>query len=164
MCRKLAILQGLWSGEPFGFQGQHYQLHEMRFGPRPVQEHIPIWVGGSWPNKRPMRRAARFDGACPMRMGAPLTPDDWREIHDYIAAHRPPELAGQPFDLVAGGATTGTDAAADSAQIGALADAGVTWWIESIDPWRFGQSWEAQWDARYSELMRERVRRGPPRA
>src|SRR5215218_7024737 len=31
----LEILQGLWTGEPFGFQGQHYQLHELIFKPRP---------------------------------------------------------------------------------------------------------------------------------
>ena len=136
----------------------------MIFKPRPVQERIPIWVGGIWPNKPPMRRAAHWDGAAPIAGGSGwLTPDDWREIAAYIAAHRPPELAERSFDLVHGGATSGTDHAADAALVASYAEAGVTWWIESIDPWRWGQDWEAQWDSQYSELMRARVRNGPPR-
>ena len=59
----LAILDGLWSGEPFGFDGDHYRFEPMTFRPRPVQEpRIPIWVVGSWPHSRSMRRAARWDG------------------------------------------------------------------------------------------------------
>jgi alkanesulfonate monooxygenase SsuD/methylene tetrahydromethanopterin reductase-like flavin-dependent oxidoreductase (luciferase family) len=41
------ILKGLWHGEPFTYQGQHYQVNEALFLPKPVQTpHIPIWVGG----------------------------------------------------------------------------------------------------------------------
>ena len=59
----LAILDGLWSGEPFGFDGDHYRFEPMTFRPRPVQEpRIPIWVVGAWPHSRSMRRAARWDG------------------------------------------------------------------------------------------------------
>src|SRR5436190_24311266 len=43
----LAILTGLWTGLPFGFQGRHYQVDEMTFSPGPVQRpRIPIWVAG----------------------------------------------------------------------------------------------------------------------
>ena len=34
----LAILDGLWSGEPFAFQGKHYRFGPMTFRPKPVQE------------------------------------------------------------------------------------------------------------------------------
>ena len=37
------------------------------FEPRPVQQpRIPIWVAARWPNRRPLRRAARFDGVFPI--------------------------------------------------------------------------------------------------
>ena len=48
----LDILNGLWAGQPFSYQGEHCQLEEVRFLPTPVrQPRIPIWVGGWWPNK-----------------------------------------------------------------------------------------------------------------
>ena len=59
----LAVLQGLWTGEPFDFAGEHHSVHRAQLLPRPRQEHVPIWVGGEWPdNRAPFRRAARFDG------------------------------------------------------------------------------------------------------
>ena len=59
----LAIIAGLWSGEPFSFDGAHYQVQNVQFLPRPLQQaRIPIWVGGVWPHKKPFRRAAGWDG------------------------------------------------------------------------------------------------------
>jgi alkanesulfonate monooxygenase SsuD/methylene tetrahydromethanopterin reductase-like flavin-dependent oxidoreductase (luciferase family) len=44
----LAILLGLWTGQRFSHRGQHYQLDEVTFLPRPLQmPRIRIWVGGS---------------------------------------------------------------------------------------------------------------------
>ena len=43
-------------------------------------------------------------------------------------------------------------------------EAGVTWWIEPIDPFRFGWSYEVPWAPEATVQMRERVRQGPPRA
>ena len=34
----LDVLTGLWSGEPFGYDGKHYQLEEMQFLPTPSAE------------------------------------------------------------------------------------------------------------------------------
>jgi alkanesulfonate monooxygenase SsuD/methylene tetrahydromethanopterin reductase-like flavin-dependent oxidoreductase (luciferase family) len=157
----LAVLTGLWSGDLFKFEGEHYQLQEMKFLPRPVQTpRIPIWVGGWWPNKPPMRRAARWDGVLAGRQGAPLTPDDWRDILAYVRLHRDDSA---PFDIVGGGATSGTDSARDVDTVAPFAAVGVTWWIEDVSPYRFGMAWEDQWTADVQASMRERVRRGPPR-
>lgn len=61
----LEVISGLWSGEPFSYEGQYYQVKEVTFAPRPVQTpRIPIWVGGGWPLKGPTQRAARWDGSC----------------------------------------------------------------------------------------------------
>jgi alkanesulfonate monooxygenase SsuD/methylene tetrahydromethanopterin reductase-like flavin-dependent oxidoreductase (luciferase family) len=45
---------------------------EGEFEPRPVQRpRIPIWVAARWPNRRPLRRAARWDGLFPIDMPGP---------------------------------------------------------------------------------------------
>jgi alkanesulfonate monooxygenase SsuD/methylene tetrahydromethanopterin reductase-like flavin-dependent oxidoreductase (luciferase family) len=156
----LDVLTGLWSGELFSFAGAHYQLQAMKFQPRPLQQpRIPIWVGGWWPNKPPMRRAARWDGVIPGRLDRPLTPDEWRELLAYIAEHR---TSAAPFDAVHSGATTGEDRAADAALVAGYAAAGVNWWIEDVSPYRFGWGWEDALTPAAFALMRERVRRGPP--
>ena len=37
------------------------------FEPRPVQQpRIPVWVASRWPNRRPLERAARWDGVFPI--------------------------------------------------------------------------------------------------
>src|SRR6266849_4214561 len=67
----LAILTGLWSGEPFSFTGKHYTLDEMTFLPPPVQTpRIPIWVAGAWPREKSMARVLRYDGHLPDKIGA----------------------------------------------------------------------------------------------
>lgn len=63
----LDILTGLWSGEPFAFEGNHYKVEETQFIPKPVQSpRIPLWGAGAWPHKAPFRRAAQFDGVYPL--------------------------------------------------------------------------------------------------
>jgi alkanesulfonate monooxygenase SsuD/methylene tetrahydromethanopterin reductase-like flavin-dependent oxidoreductase (luciferase family) len=50
----LAILAGLWTGEPFRFSGKHYRVNNVRLLPRPIQSpRIPVWIGGGWPHRRP---------------------------------------------------------------------------------------------------------------
>jgi alkanesulfonate monooxygenase SsuD/methylene tetrahydromethanopterin reductase-like flavin-dependent oxidoreductase (luciferase family) len=62
----LEIINGLWSGEPFAFNGKHYQVKESQFLPTPLQTpRIPVWVAGNWPHHAPFRRAARWDGMIP---------------------------------------------------------------------------------------------------
>ena len=42
------------------------------FEPVPVQRpRIPVWLAALWPNKRPLRRAARFDGVFPIDLPGP---------------------------------------------------------------------------------------------
>ena len=147
----LAILDGLWSGKPFSFDGEFYHLHEVTFEPVPVQQpRIPVWVGGWWPNKPPMRRAARWDGVHPGSLGEPLTPDDIRDMVAYIHQHRTDD---GPFDVAIGGSTPGGDLAAAGEQIRPFAEAGVTWWLETGG----GNGVAAS-----SDGVRARILQGPP--
>ena len=54
-----------WSGEPFSYHGLHFDARDVVALPRPVQDPIPIWIGGN--SKAARRRAAeRAQGWMPM--------------------------------------------------------------------------------------------------
>lgn len=149
----LEVLNGLWSGEPFSYDGEQYQIEEMQFRPGPAQSpRIPIWVAGTWPKKRPFRRAARWDGVFPLGAGQGfldmMTPDDMRDATAYVREHRSNDA---PFDIVHSGITPGQNAAEDVEIVAPYVEVGVTWWLENITPTRGSL-----------EKMRERIRRGPP--
>jgi alkanesulfonate monooxygenase SsuD/methylene tetrahydromethanopterin reductase-like flavin-dependent oxidoreductase (luciferase family) len=67
----LELIEELWSGEEVNHRGTHYTVDGVKFLPVPVQKPIPIWVAAEWPNRRPMRRAARFGGIFPIRLPGP---------------------------------------------------------------------------------------------
>jgi hypothetical protein len=133
----LFVLNKLWSGEQFSFNGQELVVDDVAFAPVPVQRpRVPIWVAGEWPAKPPMRRAARWDGAAPLIYadgpGTVPRPDPAtvRELSGFLTECREREgKAGQPFDLALSGVTD-PESAADI--IGPLAEAGATWWQECV--------------------------------
>jgi len=55
----IQILRCLLHNEVSNFKGQHFELREARNEPRPVQEKMPIWIGGGG-EKRTLRIAARY--------------------------------------------------------------------------------------------------------
>ncbi|SQD94829.1 MULTISPECIES: LLM class F420-dependent oxidoreductase [unclassified Parafrankia] len=60
-----------WSGEPFSYKGLHFDARNVIARPRPVQDPIPIWIGGN--SKLSRRRvAARAQGWMPMSGGPQL--------------------------------------------------------------------------------------------
>ena len=157
----LTIVAGLWTGEPFGFHGEHYTMEPVAFRPRPVQTpRIPIWLGGNWPNRAPFRRAARYDGIFPLAGGFPPTPEEFSAINAYVESHR---LTSGPFDYVASGLTPGDDPAAGAAQVAPYLAAGATWWLETLDPWSRARRWDVKFDAATETWIDARVRQPPPR-
>ena len=65
------------------------------FEPRPVQRpRIPIWCAATYPNRRPLKRAARWDGLFPVRVPEP---DALAEMAAEATAQRAPDAG--PFDL-----------------------------------------------------------------
>jgi alkanesulfonate monooxygenase SsuD/methylene tetrahydromethanopterin reductase-like flavin-dependent oxidoreductase (luciferase family) len=145
----LDILIGLWSGEPFSYHGEYYNIEETTLLPKPVQTpRIPIWLGGAYPFKGPMRRAARWDGACPYKYETHfMMPDDVRLYKAFIDENRPPH---QPFDICLGGSPRREDWEEEKAYMRSLAEAGMTWWCEYIPPDEPG-------------YMRKCIERGPLR-
>ena len=145
----LDILTGLWSGEPFSYEGEHYRLEEMTFLPRPVQRPgIPIWVVGAWPSEKSMNRALRYDGLLAYTTRGEVTPEDIRAMKAYVEENRSRDT---PFDIVWEGETPGDDPGRAAQIVRPFADAGVTWWIESM--------WTPPNEP---EDLRARIRQGPP--
>lgn len=54
----LEILSRLWSEETVTMKGTYYQLNEASISPRPIQQPMPLWVGGS--AKQAIERTARW--------------------------------------------------------------------------------------------------------
>jgi alkanesulfonate monooxygenase SsuD/methylene tetrahydromethanopterin reductase-like flavin-dependent oxidoreductase (luciferase family) len=154
----LAVLAGLWSGQPFHYEGSHYQVQEMTFVPPPVQQpRIPIWVVGAWPRPKSLRRALQWDGILPTKMledgsFAEMAPADIQELKTYSEQHR---SQGAPFDIVVEGETPGSDLVAATDQLQPLVQAGVTWWIEAV--------WATPETEGGVEGMNKRIQQGPPR-
>lgn len=154
----LDILEGLWSGQPFSYEGQHYSIRDVTYTPPPLQHpRVPIWVVGAWPRMKSMRRVLRCDGVLPVKMNADrsfadLTPDELREMKAYIEEQR---ALTTPFDIVIEDETPGDDPARAAAIVRPWAEAGATWWLEAV--------WHTPETLGGVEGMRMRVKQGPPR-
>jgi alkanesulfonate monooxygenase SsuD/methylene tetrahydromethanopterin reductase-like flavin-dependent oxidoreductase (luciferase family) len=108
------------------------------FQPVPVQQpRIPIWVAAEWPHRRPVRRAAKWDGLFPTRVPSPA------DLAGLIAGIRADRPAGEPFDVVVA-LEPGEDPKP-------WAEAGATWMLTSFT---------------YTPALaqvREAIEAGPPR-
>jgi hypothetical protein len=148
------------SGRPVTYRGNQITIDDVVFLPTPVQRpRVPIWVGGVWPNKAPIRRAARWDGAIPAMAGGiesarPPAVREVRELVGFLRGCRAQNgLADKPFDIIVGG-TSPAGPAAGHDLVGPLADLGITWWDERM-PW--GD------DLERTEPILRRIEQGPPR-
>jgi len=118
----LEIITRLWTGESVTYSGTHVRVDGVRFLPRPVQKpRVPIWCGAHWPHRRPLRRAARYDGVIPI---GDLPPENVATLVGEITADRP---ADAPFDVAIPSWTA-------SAPPTAYEAAGATWWLEAFQP------------------------------
>lgn len=153
----LELLERYWTGAAVTHAGRHYRVTDVELLPTPVQRpRPPVWIAGYWPNRRPMRRAARWDGVVPLFANARhgQVPDraELAELINYVGKHR--DGRDSPFEIVVGGATPGAPKAAREL-IAPLAELGATWWDER----------RVQSDADFLSLgpVLRRVRQGPPR-
>lgn len=152
----LGILSALWSGERISYHGQYYQLDNVRHLPCPYQQpRIPIWIGGVWPNKKPMRRAALWDGVCPIgkdvKLADQMTPEQVGACFQYVQSQRSREHQQQPYSFVHWGNLSGKDRAYDAALVSAYAEVGANWWIDNLS-----------WERGTLQEMRTLIRQGPP--
>jgi alkanesulfonate monooxygenase SsuD/methylene tetrahydromethanopterin reductase-like flavin-dependent oxidoreductase (luciferase family) len=161
MDEALAILDGLWTGEPFSYEGEFHHMAEVTFLPKPLQQpRIPVWIGGGWNTPAAARRAARWDGFFPQKWRQLLSVDEWRDITARVNAARTSDAL---YDWVQSGRTPGDDPQQAAEIVEPFADMGLTWWVEHVDPWRFGLPWGDLMTDEAAAQMRERILQGPPR-
>jgi probable F420-dependent oxidoreductase len=134
----LELLRRLWSGEEVNHRGAHYTADGVTLAPTPLQQPLPIWIGGNRPKS--LERAARWDGwvadsADPT--GMTLGPNDVARSLEVIGRR-------DDFDVAVLGQ-------ADRGDPPAYERAGATWWLENVHD-RRGTPDE----------MRELVEAGPP--
>jgi alkanesulfonate monooxygenase SsuD/methylene tetrahydromethanopterin reductase-like flavin-dependent oxidoreductase (luciferase family) len=85
------------------------------FEPPPIQRpRIPVWVAGRWPNRRPLRRAAGWDGYFPIDLPGP---EALAELLAEVDEQRSARTG--PFDVVVEVEPDG--------DIGPWREAGATW-------------------------------------
>jgi alkanesulfonate monooxygenase SsuD/methylene tetrahydromethanopterin reductase-like flavin-dependent oxidoreductase (luciferase family) len=140
----LQIITGLWSGEPVSHRGTHFQVELPAFRTPVQRPGIPIWVVGAWGRPKSMGRALRYDGWL-----ASVPDDQWPAVKPYFERKRPTD---RPFEIVVEGRTPADDAAKAREIVQPFADAGATWWLETM--WLAPNS---------QDDVLARIHHGPPR-
>jgi hypothetical protein len=166
----LAVYAGLLAGQPFAFDGKHYQAKPNGFmlPPPPVQRpHPPVWVVGAkvvGRQKQPsLARAARWQGLLSVWVdpdspnagsGGVTSPARLKSIVDDVRGLR--EDAGLPwegYDVVCEADSYGefvtTEGTPDD-----WAEVGANWWVESWWGLEGGDAGQAE--------LRRRIEAGPP--
>jgi len=77
----LTLIARLWSEDNVTFAGEHFQYHDATIAPRPVQQPMPLWLGGS--SKVAIRRTARLGTG--WQAGAE-NPEEVRRVVEAIKA------------------------------------------------------------------------------
>ena len=154
----LEVLQQLWSGKCVSHRGDHYQIRDATFLPTPAQSpRIPVWVGvdgpasGSQPFKRPLERAARWDGLVAIGTDPGFYDDGYvsvDQVTDMLRYVRQLRPCGTPFDFAFVSGNRNSPRPLDEV-VSAYEGAGVTWWLSNL-PHDIGGAFEF-------------VRAGPPR-
>jgi len=143
----LEVVRGVWSGRPFRHDGQHYHV---TLGEGVPDSHpVPVWVASLTGHPRVMRRATGCDGIFPIRENRILAPDEVAGLLTELRRAGLPE--GRAFDIAVAGNASPAWQEPVTADLAGLAEAGLTWWMESLihfDP---------------LELSLEIVDAGPPR-
>ena len=97
----LDVMPMHWKGEPFSYQGKHFAARDIVARPRPVQNPIPIWLGGN--SKLTLRRVAeRAQGWMPLIGPAEMSATTRTPHLDSVGAIAEPlavlrDLAGERF-------------------------------------------------------------------
>jgi len=142
----LAIFLGLVSGEEVNISGEFLTAREVAFQPRSYHpKGITVWIAGRWPNRAPIRRAARHQGMVIIQM---TEPEQVGQLKTRLAQ------AGADFDcfdIVVWGQRDEQMEYRDDERYSQWTEAGVSWFLTGPGPFNLV----------YDEV-REYVAGGPP--
>ncbi len=128
----LEVLRRLLAGEDVDFDGERLHVHSTPFLPKPVQDPVPIWVAGRWPNRAPLARAARMHASFPIFAGDPDFPD----ADDLAGVRAELTRLGVPdgHDLVITGKMRLLGTPERAKAVATAESHGVTWLLEGFGP------------------------------
>ncbi|MEM9202319.1 MAG: LLM class flavin-dependent oxidoreductase [Actinomycetota bacterium] len=78
------VLASLLAGEHVEHRGEHYVVDDVSIGPRSPQGRPPLWFAARADARKPVRRAAQYDGVFPIEMDA----DRYARLIETITAER----------------------------------------------------------------------------
>ena len=78
------VLADLLAGAHVEHRGEYYTADGVSIGPRSPQGRVPLWFAARADARKPVRRAARYDGVFPIEMDA----DRYGALIDTIVAER----------------------------------------------------------------------------
>jgi probable F420-dependent oxidoreductase len=87
----LEIMTRLWAEERVSYTGKHYTYTDVTITPRPLQQPLPCWIGGS--SEAAIRRTARLGTGW---LGGLQTPEQCAPVVQAI--RRESAAAGKPLD------------------------------------------------------------------
>ena len=116
----LSLLHQLLSGARVEHRGKHYLVDGAQFLPTPHQQPLPTWVAARWPNRAPLRRAARYQGVFVIQVGRP---EEILELRSLLAGFG---VGDRPFEIVV--------AMAPGRDPGPWEAVGVTWYLTELGP------------------------------
>ena len=80
--RALELCRRLWSEERVTFRGEYYRYEDASISPRPIQQPLPLWIGGSSPAA--IRRTVRLGTGW---LAGIQTPAQVKPVVEAIKAH-----------------------------------------------------------------------------
>jgi F420-dependent oxidoreductase-like protein len=89
MIETLEICTRMWKDDRASFKGKYYRIENALCAPKPAQNPLPIWIGGSKP--RVMRAAARYGHAFNITVSASSPqdlPDRLRDLDEACRAEK----------------------------------------------------------------------------
>ena len=109
-----ACVRGLLHDESTTFEGKHFQLKYARCEPRPVQDRLPVWIGGGG-EKRTLRIAAQYADGWNVPF---VAPEEFARKRDVLHRHC-------------------ADVGRDPSEIACAVNVGLAWREEDLEP-QFG--------------------------
>jgi len=98
---QMQIIRGHWGPDPFDFNGEHYSARELNALPKPVQQPLPLILGGRG-GPRSLRLAARYADEYNTVMATPGEVADIRRRLDEACEAESRDPAALPLSMMTG--------------------------------------------------------------